>query len=87
MLRQYVADRIHQRDSLVEAALALVISNARNKCDGDDDGEECDAKAAQELLEWRKRLNEESNDLDPTDAVVNGKSQTNGKNASLFIRW
>lgn len=70
LLRQHAADRIHQRDALIEAALALVINNAGN---AGDDSAGCDVEAAKELLEWKKRLNAETKDFDPTDTVVNGE--------------
>ncbi|CAM9259276.1 unnamed protein product [Ectocarpus sp. 12 AP-2014] len=76
LLRAYAVDRIHERDSLVEAALAFVVSTAETPSNiggsgstsaNDENG--YDAKAVQELLEWRERLGEETKNLDPGDAV------------------
>lgn len=60
----------------MEAALAFVVSAAENPGDrqevgasGDADDSGYDAKAVQELVEWRKRLGEETSDLDPGGAV------------------
>lgn len=70
LLRAYAVDRIHERDSLVEAALAFVTSTA----EAQNNNNGSDAKAVEELMEWRKRLGEESKDLDPGGAVE-GKLQ------------
>ena len=60
----------------MEVALAFVVSTAEaqsnnngngNGNGGDDNG--YDAKAVEELMEWRKRLGEESKSLDPGGAV------------------
>ncbi|CBJ25844.1 conserved unknown protein [Ectocarpus siliculosus] len=76
LLRAYAVDRIHERDSLVEAALAFVVSTAETTSSiggsgstsaNDENG--YDAKAVQELLEWRERLGEETKNLDLGDAV------------------
>lgn len=76
LLRAYAVDRIHERDSLVEAALAFVVSTAEtsssiggNGSTSANDESGYDAKAVQELLEWRERLGEETKNLDPGDAV------------------
>lgn len=60
----------------MEAALAFVVSAAENTVNnqeigasGDADDGGYDAKAVQELVEWRKRLGEETSDLDPGGAV------------------
>lgn len=72
LLRAYAVDRIHERDSLVEVALAFVANtveaqSSKNSGDAGDNG--YDAQAVQELLEWRKRLGEETKELDPGKAV------------------
>ncbi|CAN0272101.1 unnamed protein product, partial [Ectocarpus sp. 12 AP-2014] len=76
LLRAYAVDRIHERDSLVEAALAFVVNTAETPSNIGGSGSTCandengyDAKAVQELLEWRERLGEETKNLDPGDAV------------------
>ncbi|CAM9718090.1 unnamed protein product, partial [Ectocarpus sp. 13 AM-2016] len=63
LLRAYAVDRIHERDSLVEAALAFVVSTAETPSNIEGSGSTSandenvyDAKAVQELLEWRERL-------------------------------
>lgn len=73
LLRAYAVDRIHERDSLVEVALAFVMSSAETQ----NNNTGSDAKAVEELMEWRKRLGEESKDLDPGGAVE-GKRQMDG---------
>lgn len=86
LLRRHVADLLHQRDSLVEAALTLVVDagvgyNRRSDGDGgkegNDNGGDCDGLAAQELSEWHERLKAESRDLDPTDIVLDGEPGRN----------
>lgn len=60
----------------MEVALAFVVSTAeaQNSNNGGDEGDDgYDAQAVQELLEWRKRLGEETKELDPGSAV-DGKS-------------
>lgn len=63
----------------MEAALAFVVSaaesqssNSNNNNNDGDNGYE--AKAVHELLEWRKRLGEETKDLDPGSALDGEKS-------------
>lgn len=57
----------------MEAALAFVVSAAETNGNGNDGGNNDDngyeAKAVHELLEWRKRLGEETKDLDPGGAL------------------
>eukprot|EP00903_Cladosiphon_okamuranus_P012052 g11316.t1 len=72
LLRAYAVDRIHERDSLVEVALAFVASTveAKSNSNGADAGDNgVDAEAVEELLEWRRRLGEETKELDPGSAV------------------
>eukprot|EP00904_Undaria_pinnatifida_P006728 jgi/Undpi1/3185/HiC_scaffold_15.g06559.m1 len=83
LLRAYASERIRERDAIVEAAITLAVSstkshkgeingsssNSRNGGSDRDDG--CGAKAMQELLDRRKRLSEEPDDLDITDVMVN----------------
>lgn len=81
LLRAYASERIRERDSIVEAAITLVVSTTKNNggiesgSDGGGSGggrDGFDAKAVQELLDRRKRLSEETNDLDLTDVMVDG---------------
>eukprot|EP00752_Nemacystus_decipiens_P008634 g7710.t1 len=78
LLRAYAVDRIHERDSLVEVALAFVASmaEAQNSSNGADTGSNgYDAAAVEELLEWRRRLGEETKELDPGSAVDDALSE------------
>lgn len=74
VLRQYVADCIRQRDSLVEAALNFIVSRAGGESIASNGGDVCDSKMVQELLDWWERLKGESKDLDPTEATVKGET-------------
>ncbi|CAN0075535.1 unnamed protein product, partial [Pylaiella littoralis] len=70
LLRAYAVDRIHERDALVEAALAFVASAAESQSstsssNNNDNDNGYETKAVHELLEWRKRLGEETKTLDP----------------------
>lgn len=77
LLRAYAVDRIHERDSLVEVALAFVANTAeaQSNCNGADAGDNgYDPEAVEELLEWRRRLGEETKELDPGTAVDGKRS-------------
>lgn len=67
----------------MEVALAFVVSTAEvhSKTNGGETGDNgYDAEAVQELLEWRKRLGEETKQLDPGSAV-------DGKSGGCLARW
>lgn len=68
----------------MEVALAFVVSTAEAQ-NGNNGGDTCDpydAKAVQELLEWRKRLGEETKELDP-GSVVDGKGSNGARSSTV----